>query len=89
MRVELVTKEDLQFLRIQLIEDFKKIVDESKGPQIVIEKGYKTADVRRILGCCTNTLTSLRTSHQLRTKKVGGTVYYNKEDIKKLLEEGF
>jgi len=42
-----------------------------------------------MLGCSVNKLVSLRISRKLRTKKIGGTVYYNKEDIKALLEEGY
>jgi hypothetical protein len=26
---------------------------------------------------------------KIRFKKIGGTLYYNKEDIKRLLEEGY
>lgn len=51
--------------------------------------GYKTKDVRQILGCSVNKLVSLRVSRKVRWKKVGGTVYYNSEDIRSLVEKGF
>lgn len=89
MGLEVLTKEDLREFRAQLIEDFKKVIAEIKEPQTGIENGYKTSDVRKILGCCTNKLTALRISRQLRTKKIGGTVYYNKDDIKRLVDEGY
>jgi hypothetical protein len=90
MGIEIVTKEDLQVFRIQLIEDFKLLLQQqnSKLFNEPIE-GYKTSDVRKILGCSVNKLVSLRISKAIRTKKIGGTIYYNKEDVKRLLQEGY
>ncbi len=89
MPVDIVTQEDLERFRFRLINDFKQLLQSVIPLQNELEKGYKTADAREILGCCKNKLTSLRISRKLRTKKIGGTVYYNKDDIKRLLEEGF
>lgn len=90
MAVEIVTKEDLQAFRAQLLRDIKDLLITHAFPfskQRV--EGYKTKDVRRILGCSVNKLVSLRQARKIRCKKVGGTVYYNKEDVRKLVEEGF
>lgn len=89
MPIEIVTKDDLQVLRFQLIEDLKTLIAQSKQPVNDSLSGYKTKQVRELLGCSTNKLQVLRSSGKLRTKKVGGTVYYKKEDVKKLLNEGF
>ena len=90
MNLELVTKQDLQALRMQLMSDIKMLLQaqNSQSSSQSIE-GYKTKDVRRILGCSINKLVSLRTSRKIRWKKIGGTVYYNREDVRRLLEEGF
>ena len=89
MSVEIVTKEDLELFRKKLLADFKELLNQHiQKPEAPIE-GYKTSDVRKILGCSVNKLVSLRISRNLRTKKVGGTIYYNKEDVKRLVEEGF
>lgn len=89
MPVEILTKEDLELFRVRILSDIKNIIHNHR--QIVPDKpeGYKTSDVRKMLGCSVNKLVSLRIKRKLRTKKIGGTVYYNKEDIKTLLEEGF
>jgi hypothetical protein len=89
MAVEVVTKEDLQLLRGQLLDDFKTMLGRYQQPVVEMLEGYKTSHVRKILGCSTNKLQSLRISGKLRCKKVGGTIYYKKEDVKKLLDEGF
>lgn len=89
MSVEIVTKEDLEVFRKKMLADFKELLDQHiQKPDEVIE-GYKTSDVRKILGCSVNKLVSIRISRNLRTKKIGGTLYYNKEDIKKLVDEGY
>jgi hypothetical protein len=89
MPAEVLTKEDLEVFRIQLLHDIKNIVSTVIKPVTEKPEGFKTSDVRKMLGCSVNKLVSLRISRKLRTKKIGGTVYYNKEDIKQLLEEGY
>ena len=89
MGVEIVTKEDLHVFRLQLLNDIKAILKEQKVPSNEPMEGFKTSQVKKMLGCCTNKLISLRVARKIRTKKIGGTIYYNKEDIKRLLEEGY
>ena len=89
MNVEIVTREDLQHLRFQLLEDIKLFFQKERDTEKGSIEGYKTSHVRKILGCSVNKLVSLRIARKIRVKKIGGTVYYNKEDVKRLLEEGF
>jgi hypothetical protein len=89
MSVEILTKEDLEVFRRKLLADFKELLDHQDRKAEEAIEGFKTSHVRKILGCSVNKLVSLRITRNLRTKKIGGTLYYNKEDIKKLLDEGF
>lgn len=80
MSVEIVTKEDLQVLRVQLMNDFRAMLKSYYSPsQGMSLEGYKTQDVRKILKCSVNKLVSLRVTRKIRFKKLGGTVYYNRE----------
>ncbi len=88
MSVEIITKDDLQLFRNQLLSDIRDLFSQTTKTSNEVE-GYKTSHVRKILGCSVNKLTSLRVSRNIRTKKIGGTIYYNKDDVRKLLEEGF
>ena len=89
MATEIITREDLQLFRMQLLEDLKELLmqlkKEASGTAV---EGYKTKQVRKILDCSTNKLQSLRISGKLRFRKVGGTIYYKPEDIQKLLNDG-
>lgn len=89
MELDLITKEDLQRLRIQIANDMREILKKQKPAETNALTSYKTSQVRKILGCSYNTLVALRIAKKIRTKKIGGALYYNKEDIRKLLEEGF
>ena len=88
MAAQVVTTEDLQHFRIQLLNELKQficeLVKDSAGNSI---EGYKTKQVRQILGCCTNTLQALRISGKLRCRKIGGTLYYMREDVQRLFDE--
>lgn len=89
MAFEFITRDDLEAFRQKLLNDIREIVREPVAPASLTPEGYKTTDVRKMLGCSFNKLVSLRVTRRLRTKKIGGTLYYNRDDIKKLLEEGF
>ena len=89
MAADVVTTEDLQHFRLQLLNELKEflfeLLKEKAGTSV---EGYKTKQVRQILGCCTNTLQALRVSGKLHCRKVGGRLYYMREDVQKLFEEG-
>lgn len=90
MGIEVITKEDLQAFRTQLLNDIKVLlVTHITQPSKQNIEGFKTEEVRKILGCSVNKLVSLRQARRLRWKKVRGTVYYNKDDVRRLVEEGF
>ena len=89
MAAEIITKEDLHVFRMQLLDDFKLVLQQQLKSSNENIEGYKTVHVRKILGCSVNKLVSLRIAKKLRTKKIGGTIYYNKEDVQRLLKEGY
>ena len=86
MAIDIITKEDLQHFRLQLLNELKELIaqfkNETSKPPI---EGYRTKQVRKILNCSNGKLQSLRIAGKLRCKKIGGALYYVAEDIKKLL----
>ena len=89
MAVEIVTKEDLQIFKKQLLEDFKSLLVQQIAKPTESIEGLKTKHVRKLLDCSVNKLTLLRITGKIRYKKIGGTLYYNKDDVRKLVNEGF
>ena len=84
MAVEIITKEDLNSFRMELLKDIQEIlVKEVKPPK----KWLKTGEVKKILQVSLGTLQTLRVNGTLRYTKIGGIVYYDSEHLQKMLDE--
>ena len=80
---ELVTLEDLQDFRVQLIKDMKQLLTNSV---IVPNKQWlKSSEVKKLLNISSGTLQTLRSNGTLRHSKVGGLIYYQYEDIQAMM----
>jgi hypothetical protein len=84
MLVEMVTREDLVVFRNEIIEALKSMVQ----PQEPVKPWLRSHEVRKLLGISSGTLQNLRLNGLLTYSKVGGSVFYKHEDIKKILERG-
>lgn len=89
MGIDIVTKDDLLVFKTELVSELRRVIGEALRQIPDSPEGFKTKHVRAILGCSVNKLVVLRIARKIRVKKVGGTLYYNKEDVKKLVEEGY
>ena len=83
MAIEVITKEDLQQFRIQLLNDIRSLLKPSESK--LVKPWLKNSEVRKLLNISSNTIQRLRISGKLRSSKVGGIHYYRYEDIEKLL----
>lgn len=83
MIVELVTKEDLQQFRMDLIYDLKQLLPVSS--EKVNKPWLKNGEVRKLLNISANTLQRLRISGKLPSTKIGGVHYYKFTDIERLM----
>ncbi len=83
MAIEVVTKEDLQQFRMQLLNDIRQLMKPSESK--LIKPWLKNNEVRKLLNISSNTVQRLRIAGKLRSSKVGGVHYYRYEDIEKLL----
>ncbi len=84
MSAEVITKEDLQLFRFQLINDLKQIIEESKPEEK--SEWLKSGDVKKMLKVSPGTLQNLRINGQLHPKKIGGVWYYSLAEIRKLFK---
>jgi hypothetical protein len=84
MPASIITPEDLQTFKKELLEDIKKLV--SQRNDISDRKWLKSQEVRKLLALSPGTLQHLRSKGVLPFTKIGGIIYYNYDDIKKMLE---
>lgn len=86
MSVEIVTKEDLQLFRIQLLDDLKRIFAVSNKGQEP-EEWLRSGEIRKVLKVSPATLQNLRVSGKLKPVKIGGTWYYNANELRQLFKK--
>lgn len=82
MAVEIITREDLNEFRNLLLNDLKELI-QVKAPQT--KKWLRSSEVRKLLNISPGTLQNLRINGTLSYTKVGGTMYYDYQDIEQLL----
>lgn len=83
-REQLITIEDLETFKSHLLNEIKKILKESRGAP---EKKYlKSSEVKKMRGISSGTLQNLRVNGTLPYTKVGRLVFYDAENIAKLME---
>jgi hypothetical protein len=85
MTNELLTREDLQQFRMQLLNELKEVLQQSKQST---KQWLKSSEVRKMLGISHGTLQNLRITRSLPYTKLGGIMFYKYEDIEKILEAG-
>lgn len=84
MAVEIITREDLDRFRKDLLEDIKRLLKRNSGQPT--KKWLKSFEVRKLLGISPGPLQNLRVNGTLPYTKVGGVLYYDQDDIQKMLQ---
>ena len=85
MEIRVVTMEDLRQLKMELIEEMKEIfnLNAKKGNE---RAWLKSAEVRQLLKISPGTLQNLRIRGLLPYRKIGGSLYYHRNDIGTMME---
>src|ERR1700754_842531 len=83
MKVEIVTKEDLESFRVSLLADLARMM---KTPDPV-QPWLKSYEVRQLLKISPGTLQRLRSQGILPYSRIGGTILYKYEDVRKLVDQ--
>lgn len=83
-RDQLLTVGDLEIFRTELIQEISDLLKNAIGSPA--KKWLKSSEVKKLLGISTGTLQNLRINGTLSHSKIGGTAYYDYEEIAKLLK---
>lgn len=83
MALEVITKEDLQEFRHQLLSDIREIFKEKPPAQ---KEWLKSHEIRKLLKISPGTLQNLRINGTLSYTKIGSIIFYSSEDVQKLME---
>ena len=85
MPKEIITTDDLREFKIELLEDIKKLLKTTATPGA--KKYLKSAEMMKLLKVSPGTLQTLRINGTLPYTKIGGIIFYDAEEIYKVMEE--
>jgi hypothetical protein len=90
MAASIITIEDLQEFREDLIREITEIIDRKVTPPEKSEterEWIKSHQVQRLLGISPGTLQNLRVNGTLPYSKFGGVLFYDRKEVMRILEE--
>ena len=85
MPVTIITPDDLRDFKLELLDDIKKLL--SKQVQGKLKKYLKSSELMDLLQISPGTLQNLRIKGTLPYTKVGGIIFYDLEEIQKVMDE--
>lgn len=85
MPTTIITTDDLRDFKLELLQEIKDLLQEHSSARI--KKFLKSSEVMDMLQISPGTLQNLRMNGTLPFMKVGGLIYYDAEDIQKVLLE--
>lgn len=84
MAATIITTEDLMEFKMELLDDIRDLLaKQSKGG---LKRYLKSSEVMDLLQISPGTLQNLRINGTLPYTKVGGIIYYDAEEIQKVME---
>jgi len=84
MSAQILTTEDLMEFKVDLINEIEKLLRQN-GIQPV-KKWLKSKEVRKLLNISPGTLQTLRVNGTLTYSKIGGVIFYEYEEILKMVD---
>lgn len=86
MQIEILTKNDLNQFKTELIEELKVMISKTKPAANQQKEWLKSYEVRKLLNISPGTLQTMRVNGIITFSKVGGIFYHSYADICKVLE---
>jgi hypothetical protein len=81
---QLVTLADLERFKEQMLHELQRML--KTGSQGHTKQWLKSREVRKLLDISPGKLHVLRANRQLGFMRIGGVIYYDREDIEKMFE---
>ena len=85
MPSEIITTDDLREFKTELLTELRKMLKEHHGQPS--KKWLKSYEVKKMLGISPGTLQNMRINGTIPFTKMGGILFYDSEDIRKILED--
>lgn len=83
----MVSKQDLEILRIRISSDIEQLLESRLGQSNDEFDWLRSKAIRKMMDISPATLQNLRITGKIRYKKIMGSYYYNRTDIQKLFDD--
>lgn len=88
MPTQIITTDDLREFKVDLLEEIKSILNSASVITNPETKRYlKSYEVMKLLGISASSLQNMRNSRLLTYTRIQGTIYYDWNDIVKLMDQ--
>ena len=87
MPTTIVTTEDLMEFKLELLEEIKKLLNNQSGSGSGSKKWLKSTEVMKLLQISPGTLQNFRINGNLPFTRIGGSIYYDADEINNILME--
>jgi hypothetical protein len=87
MPTTIVTTEDLMEFKLELLEEIKKLLNNQSESGSGSKKWLKSTEVMKLLQISPGTLQNFRINGNLPFTRIGGSIYYDADEINKILME--
>jgi len=85
MPTQIITTDDLREFKIELLDDIKKLFKSITSAEN--KKYLKSAEMMKLLKVSPGTLQTLRINGTLPYTKIGGIIFYDADEIHKVMKE--
>ncbi|MCK7591284.1 helix-turn-helix domain-containing protein [Subsaxibacter sp. CAU 1640] len=85
MPTSIITTDDLRDFKLELLDDIKTLL--TKQSHGKLKKYLKSSEVMEFLQISPGTLQNLRINGTLPYTKIGGIIFYDSEEIQKIMNE--
>lgn len=85
MPSKIITTDDLIVFKLELFEELKNLLKEHTAGSL--KRYLRSAEVMELLNISAGTLQNMRINGSLPYSKIGGTIYYDWEDIQRVMKE--
>ncbi|SNR84166.1 helix-turn-helix domain-containing protein [Lutibacter flavus] len=85
MPTQIITTDDLREFKIELLEEFKKLLENTNSTRV--KKYLKSSELMELLKISPGTCQTLRINGTLPYTIIGGIIFYDAEEIEKVMKE--
>ena len=87
MPAEILTTDDLREFKLEILSEIKKLFSDQSMQKPVERRFLRSTDLQELLDLSPASLQNLRNSRILPYTKIGGTFYYDWEDIVQIMNK--